>query len=41
MVDDFDWFMLDNLPLPMHSQFDPFTKKYGDRLKEILNSQTA
>jgi 8-oxo-dGTP diphosphatase len=37
MVDDSGWFSIDNLPKPMHSQFETFYKKHGQKLKEILD----
>lgn len=32
MVDDYGWFSLNNLPSPMHSQFETVMQKYGDKL---------
>jgi 8-oxo-dGTP diphosphatase len=39
MVDDSGWFTLENLPSPLHSQFDVFMKKHGARLREIMSSK--
>lgn len=39
MVDDSGWFTLDNLPEPMHSQFNVFMKVHGDTFKRILASK--
>lgn len=36
MVDDFGWFALENLPTPLHSQFDTFLRLHGERLKSIV-----
>ncbi|HVI69708.1 MAG TPA: NUDIX domain-containing protein, partial [Magnetospirillaceae bacterium] len=36
MFDDSGWFTLDELPSPLHSQFEPFLRQYGDKLKGIL-----
>lgn len=36
MVDDSGWFRLDNLPQPMHSQFDKFCKIHGQKLRHAL-----
>lgn len=32
MIDEIGWFELDNLPSPMHSEFDNFMKRHGDKL---------
>ncbi len=37
MVDDCGWFRLDKLPAPLHSQFQLFMHKHGDRLAQILS----
>lgn len=36
MVDDYDWFSLDKLPQPLHSQFDYFMSKYGEKLRSVI-----
>ncbi|HEX9153712.1 MAG TPA: NUDIX domain-containing protein [Candidatus Saccharimonadales bacterium] len=36
MFDDSGWFVLDELPSPLHSQFDAFLRVHGDRLKNIM-----
>lgn len=36
MIDEGDWFTLKNLPSPLHSQMNVFTKKYKIQLEEIL-----
>lgn len=36
MIDDWGWFTLEKLPKPLHSQFDIFMKKHGDKFKAIL-----
>ncbi len=36
LVDDQGWFTLDNLPSPLHSQFDLFMSKHGESLRKIL-----
>jgi 8-oxo-dGTP diphosphatase len=36
IFDDSGWFALDELPSPLHSQFDAFLLQYGDKLKNIL-----
>lgn len=36
MVDDSGWFSMDNLPSPMHSQFNLMMAKHGNKLKEIM-----
>ena len=38
MVDEYGWFELDNLPSPLHSQFDLFMHKYGETLRRIMSS---
>lgn len=38
MVDGYGWFSLDELPQPMHSQFEKFMGLYGDKLKSILKA---
>ncbi|HUC87352.1 MAG TPA: NUDIX domain-containing protein [Candidatus Saccharimonadales bacterium] len=41
MFDDSGWFRLDNLPTPLHSQFEPAVKKYYPRLSQILKNRYA
>lgn len=36
MVDDSGWFSLDNLPKPLHSQFDYFMSLHGPKLRELM-----
>ena len=36
MIDELGWFRLDNLPSPMHSQFDKFMSLHGDCLRQIM-----
>lgn len=36
MVDDYGWFWLDALPKPLHSQFNIFMEKHGQKLKQIM-----
>ncbi len=36
MVENFGWFSLDDLPSPMHTQFEMFMAKYGDTFKHVL-----
>jgi ADP-ribose pyrophosphatase YjhB (NUDIX family) len=36
IIDEFGWFKLDNLPSPMHSQYDIFFKKHGAKLKNYM-----
>ncbi len=36
MLDDIGWFDLDDLPSPLHSQFETFFTKHGDKLKEFM-----
>lgn len=31
-IDDIGWFELNNLPQPLHSEFDNFMKRHGDKL---------
>lgn len=38
MFDDYGWFSLDDLPKPLHSQFDVFMKKHGKKLNALLSS---
>ena len=38
MIDDSGWFTLDELPSPMHSQFHKYIEKFGDRLRQLINS---
>lgn len=38
MFDDSGWFSLDELPTPLHSQFDTFLGLYGDALKAAMTS---
>lgn len=38
MFDDFGWYTLNNLPAPLHSQFDMFIQKYGDKIKCIIGA---
>lgn len=33
--DEIDWFRLDDLPSPLHSQFPTALKKFGEKLEEI------
>jgi 8-oxo-dGTP diphosphatase len=35
-VDDSGWFSLDALPTPLHSQFEPFIAKHGDKFRQIM-----
>lgn len=37
MFDDADWFSLDRMPSPLHSQFKPFFEKFKDSLEEAIN----
>ncbi len=37
MIDEADWFTLDQLPEPMHSQFPAFYKKFGKQLRKIVS----
>jgi 8-oxo-dGTP diphosphatase len=39
LVDDSDWFTLDNLPSPLHSQFGIFIDKFGDKINKLLNQK--
>lgn len=36
MFDDSGWFTLDNLPSPLHSQFNAFLQEYGKTLQKIM-----
>lgn len=36
MFDDSGWFALDELPAPLHSQFDTFLRLHGNTLKRIM-----
>jgi 8-oxo-dGTP diphosphatase len=36
MIDELGWFSLDNLPSPMHSQFNKFMKLHGQTLKKYM-----
>ena len=36
MLDAIGWFTLDDLPSPMHSQFQVFFEKYGDKLRKYM-----
>lgn len=36
MFDDHGWFSLDDLPDPLHSQFDTFLQVHGGKLKQIM-----
>lgn len=38
MFDDSGWFALDELPSPLHSQFDTFMQQHGAKLKDILTN---
>lgn len=38
MFDDSGWFLLDELPNPLHSQFGKFLDLHGDKLKETLKN---
>jgi 8-oxo-dGTP diphosphatase len=38
MFDDSGWFTLEELPTPLHSQFDRFLHKHGSKLKAIMTS---
>ena len=40
MIDEIDWFTLDKLPSPLHSQWHVFMKKLGDKLKESMRPRT-
>jgi ADP-ribose pyrophosphatase YjhB (NUDIX family) len=39
-VDDYGWFTLDNLPSPMHSQFNIFMQKHGTKLKALMSASS-
>lgn len=39
MVDDSGWFGLDNLPSPLHSQFDVVLKKFGPELRRLISQE--
>lgn len=39
-VDDHGWFPLDNLPSPMHSQFEKFFGLHGETLKHYMLATT-
>lgn len=41
MFDDSGWFDLDNLPSPLHSQFNLFLKQHGDTLRYFMKTQKA
>ena len=41
ILEDSGWFSLDALPTPMHSQFAKFMNIHGDRLKELMATQTG
>jgi 8-oxo-dGTP diphosphatase len=36
MFDESGWFLLDELPRPLHSQFDLFLRLHGDKLRAII-----
>ena len=36
-ISEIGWFSLENLPNPMHSQFENFMNKFGDNLNRVLN----
>lgn len=36
-IDEIGWFSLDNLPTPMHSQFETFMAKHGDSLRRYMD----
>jgi 8-oxo-dGTP diphosphatase len=36
VIDEIGWFSLGNLPKPMHSQFDAFMRKHGEKLRQYL-----
>lgn len=36
ILEEIAWFDLDNLPTPLHSQFDKFMELHGDKLRRIL-----
>lgn len=38
MFDDSGWFVLDELPSPLHSQFDAFLRIHGDKLKKAMRT---
>ncbi len=38
MVDDHGWFNLDELPEPLHSQFENFINKHGAKLAETMSA---
>ena len=40
MIEELDWFSLDKLPSPMHSQFKSFYKAYEDKLKKYMELST-
>ena len=37
MVDDQGWFTMDNLPMPLHSQFEKFISLHGLMLRRIMS----
>jgi len=41
MVDDYGWFTLDDLPNPLHSQFDVVMKKFGPQLREMIGENNT
>lgn len=36
VIDEIDWFTIDTIPTPLHSQFDVFLKNYGQTIQEVL-----
>jgi ADP-ribose pyrophosphatase YjhB (NUDIX family) len=38
-TEDLDWFSIEALPTPLHSQFDMFMNKLGDKLKVAVKSK--
>lgn len=41
MIDNFGWFTLDNLPQPLHSQFDDFLDIHGSRLRSLMSRKQS
>lgn len=37
MVEDSGWFTLDELPTPLHSQFDLFLQLHGSKLRDVIH----
>jgi 8-oxo-dGTP diphosphatase len=38
MFDEYGWYSPDELPRPLHSQFDTFLELHGDKLRAIMTS---